>query len=99
MGNNNIDTISNDKKDLIISMVLFPIILYTLITADAFKLIVNFVQKYENYELDDIVLATSIAGFLGLWYSIRRYNEIESINSKIQSVNESMQEEVKEKTK
>ncbi len=68
-----------NKKDLVLGIILYFILLSIFLYLDAFDIIVKIMAEHEECELDEFVLGLVIFSFFGLWYSIRRYFEINNI--------------------
>lgn len=90
---------TKNKKDLTLGIILYFILLGITLYFNAFDVIVKTMAEHEEYQLDEFVLALVLLSVFGLWYSYRRYFEVNCIQNKLKHLNESLEKQVEEKTK
>ena len=85
---------SSFKKDLAYITVFTLIIWVILLYVDAFELLVSYSRAHEEFEVDEIILVLLVGSFSGIWYSIRRFNEIKKIQIQMSKINKTLEKNI-----
>ena len=83
--------------DAVIIIVLVVVIAHFLTEYDGFEQLISFVMKYEDYELDELILVLIVGCFGGIIYSLRRYYELKKIKRNIDELNIKLQKDNEKK--
>lgn len=81
---------NKSKVDLIIAIVITIILAIILISVDAFEQFAEYSENHEDYELDELILVLLVGAFTTLWYSARRYKEVNELKLKIEELNKNL---------
>ncbi len=84
-------------KDAILIFLVVFIIAHTLTYYDGFELLIEFVEEYEEYELDEFILILFVGSFGGFLYSIRRYLEVKKLKQKLDEYSKELEKDNLEK--
>ena len=90
---------NKSKFDLIIAIVITIIFVIILISIDAFEQFAEYSENHEEYELDELVLILLVGAFTALWYSFRRYKEINELKVVIENLNKNLNKDNLKKDK
>ena len=79
------------KEDLIYGIMAIIIFWLIAFNFDLFEELLDWLNTYEEYELDEFLLLVFITGIVAIWYSIRRFLESQKINNKLTNLNKELE--------
>ncbi|WP_375593475.1 PAS domain S-box protein [Algihabitans albus] len=63
-------------RDLLAAILFTALLIATLISLDAFERIYDFSREYEDWDLDEFIVAIASLGFASSWFAWRRWREV-----------------------
>ena len=84
----------NTKKEFFILLAFSLLSWIILRYLDAFEYILKYLEKHEEYELDEVLLLIVIIGVLSIFFTFRRVREANKINKQLESINKNLKAEI-----
>lgn len=95
----NIKLSSSSKVDLLMLFMVNILVAFLIFTFDFFELVVEFLNQYEKYELDEFIFMFFTLFLSAAIFSIRRQLEIKNIHKDLETINLKLNKEIEQKVK
>ncbi|MGP1257102.1 MAG: PAS domain S-box protein [Kiloniellales bacterium] len=63
-------------RDLVVAILFAVLLVATLVSLDAFEAIYEFSRQHEDWDLDEVIMAIAVLGFVSSWFAWRRWREV-----------------------